>query len=362
MSRRMSEGPEKTESDERFEPFELALYRRSPLGFWGTTLALFLLAAGSYALISTLTQQPPLIEIRADGSRGLPDVAWIAFVLSLIFTAGPALTENGRQYWARFAPKVAETVAVEARTAALNFGDGRLPASTRQMYRLMALLGVLGGLGQNALIIVFQGAPVHLYLGSVGLWFVLVSPPLFAVGFRAGYDVAREGGALKKLIREHLEIDLFHLDRLNIYGSIGLRAALSWMVMAAILLLFLVDANQLWSGLIGVGFAVIGAVSVFTSAVRPVHDRIRAAKAAELERIHEAMAEQRERALSGDPEAASALAGLTDYEIWIEQRPEWPLSPGVTTRFAFYILIPVVPIAGSYVFEKFADLMIAGGS
>jgi hypothetical protein len=358
----MSESPDTSAREERFEPFELAIYRLSPLGFWGTTLALFLLAIGSYALISTLTQQPPLIETRSDGTRGIPSVTWIAFVLSLIFTAGPALTENGRRYWARFAPQVATTVAANGRDQALDFGDGRLPLSTRGMYRLMALLGVIAGLGQNALIMLLQGAPLHLYLGSVGLWFVLISPPLFAVGFRAGYDVAREGGALKRLIRDHVEVDLFHLDRLSVYGSIGLRAALSWMVMAAILLLFLVDANQLWSGLIGVGFAIIGAVSVFTSAVRPVHDRIRAAKTAELDRIHEAMSQQRQRALAGDPEAASALAGLTDYEIWIEQRPEWPLSPGVTTRFAFYILIPVVPIAGSYLFEKIADFMIAGGS
>ena len=115
------------------------------------------------------------------------------------------------------------------------------------------------------------------------------------------------------------------------------------------------------AGLAGMAFATMGAIMVFTSAVRPVHDKIREAKAAELDRIHEAMAEQRERALAGDPEAAGALAGLTDYEQWIEKRPEWPLSPSVTTRLALYVLIPILPIIGSYVFELVADFVIARG-
>ena len=59
--------------------------------------------------------------------------------------------------------------------------------------------------------------------------------------------------------------------------------------------------------------------------------------------------------------ASSALAGLTDYEIWVAQRPEWPLSTGLATRFSLYILLPILPIVGSYLFEKLADQFVTGG-
>lgn len=357
----MTSKPESKPGGERYEPYELALYRLSPLGYWGTTACLFLLAAGSCVLVATLTQRPPLIEINADGTRGVPDVLWIAFVLTLIFTAAPALSQSGYRYWNKFAPKIAETVRPEGRDEALAFGDGKIPAESRRTYQLMTVFGILTGIGLNVVIMLVQGATVSQYLTSIGIWFLITSPMLYATGLRAGYDVAREGRALKHLVREHLEVDLYHLDRLSVYGSVGLRSALSWMVMAAILLLFMVDPSQLLSGLIGMAFATIGAIMVFTSAVRPVHDKTREAKAAELDRIHEAMAEQRERALAGDPEAAGALAGLTDYEQWIEKRPEWPLSPSVTTRLALYVLIPILPIIGSYVFELVADFVIARG-
>ncbi|MBR9825122.1 MAG: hypothetical protein GYB36_04870 [Alphaproteobacteria bacterium] len=346
--------------EDRYEPLELAIYSRSPLGFIGTTLSLFLLAAGSFALIATITQRPPLIEHAADGSWQVDGLVWIAFVLSMIFTTAPALNENGRRYWLKYSPRIAENVPESVKPYALAFGDGRLPISKRHIYRILLLVGLIGSIVQNFIVMIMMEATPLFYLGTVGLWFLLISPLLYGFGLRAGYDVARESKELKALIRDHVEVDLFHLDRLEVFGTIGLRAALSWMVMAAVLLLFVVDPEQIWAGLVGMPLAGAGAFTIFTSAVRPIHDKIRAAKAQELTRIHEEMAKQREKALSGDSEAAGALAGLTDYELWIQQRPEWPISPGVTLRFTLYILIPVVPIVGSYVFEIAADILILG--
>ncbi len=347
--------------DQFYEPFELAIYSRSPLGFWGTTLSLLLISVGSYALIATITQRPALIEIDANGQWYVESVVWIAFVLSMIFTTAPALSENGRQYWSRYTPEMAHSVPEAIKPLALRFGDGRLTVRTRPVYRLMFVIGGIIALVQNALILTFMETTPLAYLGTVGLWFLLISPLLYGMGLRAGYDVVREGRELKSLIRDHVEVDLFHLDRLDVFGSIGLRAAFSWMIMAAVLLLFIVDPSQIWAGLVGIGLAGAGALTIFTSAVRPVHDKIKAAKAAELARIHEAMAAHRDEALAGNGDAAAALAGLTDYEIWIQQRSEWPISPTVTLRFALYVLIPVVPIVGAYLFEKLADQIFMGG-
>ena len=352
-----------------FEPFEMRLYRVSPLGPLLTTLALFVLVYGSFVLIAETTRQPSLFHVSATGGIVLVQVAWIALVLSLIFTAGTAFTEFSRRMWE------AETDALVAALSPAGAGDARafalgIPRSWSRRYALMFFAGAVAGLAFNGMIILTSNFTFVTYLQSVGLWFILVSPVLYGIGFRAGIDLARESAAIKQLIRDHLTIDLFHLDRLDVFGRIGLRAARSWLIMAGILLLFLInpnrpdalfDATQLWITVPVVAASIAGGVIVLTSALHPVHTKIRAAKQAELDRIHAEMARVRERALAGDAEAASALAGLTDYEIWVNARPEWPVSAGVTTRFSLYVLIPVIPIIGSYVFEKLADQFVSGG-
>ncbi|MDM7984947.1 MAG: hypothetical protein QUV02_10880 [Maricaulis sp.] len=311
---------------DRFTPIESLLYRHSPLGFWGTTLAVFTVSFGSFLLICQLTQRPAIYEIAADGSITFPSVVWIGFVLSMILTTALSLSENGTRLWKAVEADLILTLDAGGEAAAQALAAG-VPVSWRGRYLGFFFAGAAAGLG-----------------------------------VRAGVDVARESGELKRIVREHLVVDLYHLDRLHVLGRIGLRAALSWLLMAAVLLLFVVDPTQMLVGIVAVMISIAGGLIVFTSAVRPAHDQIRAAKAAELERIHDRMALLREPALAGDVEAASALAGLTDYEIWIEQRPEWPLSPTVAQRFALYILIPVLPIIASYLFEKAADLLLLGGS
>ena len=56
---------------DRFTPIESLLYRHSPLGFWGTTIAVFLVSFGSFLLICHITQRPPIYEIAADGEYPL---------------------------------------------------------------------------------------------------------------------------------------------------------------------------------------------------------------------------------------------------------------------------------------------------
>lgn len=351
------------------EPFEARVYRASPLGFVATTLAIFVLIYGSYAAIAHFTGRPGLFVAGADGEILLTQVSWIAFVLSLIFTAGTAFNAAGQRRWDAEVPALLAATGEAGEGAVLGLAGG-IPAGWRKTYLAMFLAGAIAGLAFNAFMIATGGYALPVYLSSVGLWFLLTSPFLFATGFRAGLDVARRGGAIRGLVRDHLEVDLFRLDRLAVFGRIGLRAARSWMVMAAILLLFVINPNhpdrmfdpaQLWVTGPTVLASVLGGLFLLTSALHPVHAKIRAAKQAELDRIHAEMAKMRDKALAGNAGAASALAGYTDYEVWVNALPEWPVSAGLTTRFSLYVLIPVIPIAGSYVFEKLADQFVAGG-
>lgn len=356
---------------DRFIPSEVSIYRLSPLGFIGTTLLIFLVCYGSFVLIAELTGQPHMFEtMDPDQSRSgrfsfvlgetryvLEQVAWVGFVLSLILTAAFALAESGRRVSREMADEIAESLPDTGRADAEAFMSGA-PASWRARYRAYFIGGAVGGLFFNVIMVLAIGTTPLQYMQSIGLWFLLFSPFLWGVGIRAGVDVSRESSEIQRLIAAHLEIDLFRLERLQVYGRLGVRGALSWAIMAAIILLFIADRQQIVIALVTIAMSIAGGLFIFISAVTPVHKLILSAKAAELDRVHAEMSACRDRALAGDAEASSALAGLTDYEQWIEKRPEWPISPTVTMRFALYVLIPLVPIIGSYVFERIADQIL----
>ncbi len=351
-------GPQ-AEPEARFDNIEYIVYQRSPFGMVGNSALVFALTYGLYVLIAQLTQSPPFLYQNAAGDWVTHQVSWIAFVLSLILTAAVAFAGSAKGRWETEVEDLARALPEHGRSAAEDLAKGA-PVSWRTRYYGLFWIGFVFGILFNfALMNPADG--ILAYINSVGLWFLIVSPLLFGTGFRAGMDVARRSREIRAVIAGYLDVDLFHLDRLSVFGRIGLRAARSWMIMAAILLLFMLDPDQLWIALPTILATAAGGVFILTSALNPGHRKICAAKAAELDRIHEEMARVRDRALAGEDAASSALAGLTDYEIWVAQRPEWPLSTGLATRFSLYILLPILPIVGSYLFEKLADQFVTGG-
>ncbi|WP_417476570.1 hypothetical protein [Maricaulis sp.] len=352
--------PEQVLDLERFTPAETALYRWSPLGFWGTTLTVFAVSFGSFALIAEITGRPHLGYVNAAGAWQLNTVSRIGFVLSMILTTGVALTQIGRRRWETERASLLAAMDPQGRAAANALCEG-VPVSWRRSYWALTIFGFIGGLIFNIIMTDAEAVTPLEYVQSIGLWFLVFSPWLYAVGLRAGLSLAREGREMRKLIDRHAVIDLYHLEKLDIFGRIGLAAAGSWLVMAGVLLLFIADPRQAWIAVPAIALAALGGVVALTNAVRPIQRKVQAAKATELVEVHRHMAQARERAFAGDDAAASALAGLTDYEVWVERRPEWPISTSVTLRFSLYILIPILPILGSYLFEKFADRILSGG-
>lgn len=349
------DGPE-----DRFESLEYTLFQRSPLGSIGTSLVIFGLIYGLYILIAQLTQSPPFIYLNADGVWVSHQVSWIAFVLSLLLTTAIAFEGSGKDRWEPEIDALVVALPEPGADTARNLAKG-IPIAWRARYHRLFWIGFIFGIVFNLWLMYSDGQTLMGYLDSVGLWFLIISPPLFGTGFRAGMDVSRRSREIKALVADHLVIDLFHLDRLTVFGRIGIRAARSWLLMSAILLLFMLSPDQLWIAIPTILATAVGGVFILTSTLNPVHRKICAAKSAELERIHEEMALVRGRAMAGDDSASAALAGLTDYEIWVTNRSEWPLSGGLATRFSLYILLPVLPIVASYIFEKVADQLVTGG-
>jgi hypothetical protein len=346
------------EISKRRPGFEGWLYGHSPFGFYGTTLAVFVFNFGSFVLIALNAGRPDLLALSDNGS-GFNETGWSGFVLSLVLAVAIALNENRHRMWIHHAGALFEALPENAHPTAKALIAG-IPKSWSGIYQAFFLIGIAFGLFFNVLIMQSNDTGLSHYLQSIGLWFMIFAPPLYGLGFRAAVDVYRSSRQTKALIKTFLEIDLFRLEKYHVFGRIGLFGALSWLIMAAVLLLFIVDPAQVWVALISLALSATGGITILVGAIRPVHDKIRAAKDAELVRVHAEMSKARARALDGDAAAASALAGLTDYETWVEKRPEWPLSNSVTTRMSLYFLIPLIPIIASYVFEKTADILLSG--
>tara|TARA_R110002096_G_scaffold80319_2_gene188285 strand:+ start:482 stop:1570 length:1089 start_codon:yes stop_codon:yes gene_type:complete len=346
---------------DRFMPAESVIYRWSPLGLWGTTLAIFLISFGSFALIAEFTGRPNLGYFNAAGHWRPNAISWIGFVLSMILTTGIGLTEIGRRRWQAERDNLLAALNPAGHAAANGLCDGGVRNAWRKRYWILTGFGLAGGLVFNFFMTAAEQVTLVEYFQSIGLWFILFSPWLYAVGLRAGLGLARDGRELRELVDAHISVDLYHLERLDVFGRLGLGGAASWLVMAGVLLLFVADPRQAWIALPAIALAVLGGVLALAGAVRPIQRKIHAAKTLELAQVHRLMAEARERAFAGDDGAASALAGLTDYEVWVERRPEWPISTSIGLRFGLYVLIPILPILGSYLFEKIADNFILGG-
>ena len=152
-----------------FQPAEVHVFRLSPLGVLATSLILFVLVYGFYVLVAETTNGPGLFEFSETGQALLTRVAWIAFVLSLIFTAGIAFSETGRRLWEMEADDLSRALGETGRHAALDLQKG-IPDAWRGRYLTAFLIGALAGLGFNALT---GSLPTELALLTKADYFVL---------------------------------------------------------------------------------------------------------------------------------------------------------------------------------------------
>jgi len=333
---------------------ETVIFDASPLGFRGTALALFLLPASAYAGLAALTGFP-LLEAGPDGGMQADGTLIFALLLSAIFAAAVSLAAAS----ARPSPQVRSALALtlkDGMEAVDRYERRQIPRARRNVIAVLA--GLIIGLGINIYPI---GAFIRIdladYIRSPGVWFLVMSPILFALLVRAILSMSEDGPVLRALARDQLIVDLDHPDRLHVYGRMALRSALSWLVFAAIGIAFL-GTGASWNGALPmmVGAALLAGASFFL-AMRAVHDRMAETRAAALDAVRDRLADMRTAALSGDREAMSALSGLTSYEARLERLGDWPVSAPVTTRFALYVLIPVLAWIGAALAERLVGFL-----
>ncbi|MGF1461830.1 MAG: hypothetical protein ACFB2Z_01420 [Maricaulaceae bacterium] len=147
---------------------------------------------------------------------------------------------------------------------------------------------------------------------------------------------------------------------LRVYGRIALEGALSWLIFAAISLLFFVSGQDPLPGALAVAIAIGFGGYVFFRAVAPVRSKMVAAKATELDHVCERLRAAKVAMLSGDATASAVVPGLIAYETRIEQTPDWPISAPLAVRAGFLIFIPVLPWFGSALVEQAVERLSGG--
>jgi hypothetical protein len=328
-------------------PFEQRIFVWSPFGIIPTGAILFILLAGSYILLANLLNIPifdgALSRVRIESG------AYQAVVLSLLVTMVLGLQ---RFVAVREAEEEQRFIAVSSsKSAAAAIVH---PASTSQM-RWASVLGILIGVGLALAVI--PAKTLHNY-PVLFAWHFTVTVFLGMMFGRGVLMTAQGGRTFSRLIEHDLKIDLLHVDKLSVIGRHSARNALVWFTSAAVVCLFFVGGGAVGESYVGGGVSsttyfiiVVCACMGLWIFIRPmehVHRRIRAAKAAELDRIRDQIAAARDAAVH-DAEAATRLQGLLAYEARIQAVHEWPFDQSTAVRVAAYVLIPAIPWFGEAV-------------
>ena len=318
---------------------EQRLFEVSPLGTLGTSVAIFAVLFASFEGLAILTHYSFYDQLSFNANQG----TWPAAILSLL-----AAVALGMQRYVRLKdmdewPALMRLVPCDPDTFAINS-----PSAARRIARA-GFIGLAAGLGAA-----FAAVPPGV-LGQhlpVFIWFAVVMAFLGAL-FARGTAMTRIAAAVfAERVDRELRVDLLRVDELSLIGRSAGRTALVWISVAAVICLFFVGGNVPSLVIATVVLSAGMAFWIFFRSLERVHQRIRQAKKAELDRLRHAIAEQRERLL-GDHTAAARLHGLLAYETRIEHVHEWPFDQLTLLRMASYILIPASPAIGQIAMKYF---------
>ncbi|MGF1461831.1 MAG: hypothetical protein ACFB2Z_01425 [Maricaulaceae bacterium] len=330
--------------------FESRLFARLPFGFWGGTICIFVVVWGSYCALAMATGAAIVERVAVEAGAPVLRVegqAWVAFALSLIFTAALAAARYAQIADVRERDALAATLSGGLASADRVFGIG--DPTWRKARRRWAAFGIIAGCGYNAVVLAVYRPQID---WGVELWSLIVIPLLYALLARAVAELVREGKALKYALASELIVDSLRPDPLFVYGRLALRGAATWLIFVALGSLFYVGAISVLAASVNVVLALAAATYVFWRPMAPVHRALKAHKTANLARVRAVMAGTTEAALAGDADATARLPGLVALETRFERAAEWPLSTPTMARFAVLALVPVVPWVGSALAEQ----------
>ena len=191
------------------------------------------------------------------------------------------------------------------------------------------------------------------YLQLVGLLF-------FWVSGRAAFLSLRAMRSLAGIAEGNLDIDLFDLTPLSVFGRAAARNCLLWLVSFSIgSLVFLNPELSFRESLIVFVPVFIVIVTIAGLALwlplRSVHARVSARKTEELAKIDAALRGDREALLASRIQHWTPDVGLADllsYRRYVADIRTWPFEGPTLGRVALFILIPIGSWVGGALVER----------
>lgn len=180
----------------------------------------------------------------------------------------------------------------------------------------------------------------------------------FAVG-ATGYVEIVHGLRFGRLGGRHARVSILDARPLFPLARRGLRSVGVWMGLSMLFAaLFFEPWAQLTSAIFTLAFASL-AVGSLLIPVWPVHRRLQAERAAELQRIQAALWLARDRNLEPGGQAVDArLANLVAYHGLVESAPTWPIGVSTWLRFAAFVAIGLGSWVGAAVVERLLGRML----
>jgi len=193
------------------------------------------------------------------------------------------------------------------------------------------------------------------------LWMLLHNMAVMALGLRLFVTETHVSRAYARIGEELVEVDLFDLAPLAPFARKGQRSVVLWAVLSAIISWFWFLGAALQANIVISLLVVIVVTSAFLQPVVGVRRRIRAAKRAELERIHGALRQERERLLEVGPETGESrprVADLVAYRSLVQGVREWPFDVSTLVRFLLFGALGVGSWLGGALVERLLDALL----
>ena len=323
---------------------EVRLHQVSPLPPVLNGVLVSLSLYGLYLLLSVNVGQP-IIEPADQGVRFNP-AAWAAMVICLIFgvaTTMPAITQV---QWRASLPQLRAVLDAEGQDKAEQIAIGPTRRQSRTSLVAFAIGGSVGLL-VNIWLLNPPNMPWRDYWTSISPFFAIMNTVVFGLAARGAYMVRYEDREMKRLVENHLQVDLAHLEQNQVFGRLALRGALAWLVMTAVILLFFVESTPALISATALGFALLAAGYAFATTIGPVVRKCSDVRDEALKTVRERIQARASVLVTGAPGEAAPVSELIAYETWLEKLPVWPITAPVTRRLALYGLIPVLAWFGS---------------
>jgi hypothetical protein len=192
------------------------------------------------------------------------------------------------------------------------------------------------------------------------LWFLFQNIAVVGLGTRLGAVDVYISRAYARIGRELVRVDLLDPKPLSPFVRKGQRSAVIWVVLSMLVSMYWVADSAALINVV-VPFVLLILVSVaFVSPAAGVRRSIRAAKDAELDRVHEEIRGLRHAHLAPEPgETADArLGNLIAYRALIAAVHDWPFDAPALLRFALIAALGVFSWLGGAVVERLLAVLL----